>query len=219
MFEYYKVVNFFKKKILTFKDTASVLKDDENSIQRSLIYLIFISVTLAICIFAMFYHSESEHGNKDLAWFGAFAASVDNVSIVNSNRQAEKGALITSITPSSPAQKSGLIVGDIIVNVAGEKIKDAASLKKKIIDKKHNDRFNMTVIRNGRWEVLLVKYGNYNPMVQAGNVSVRGNNTRVIDNKNIAVVLIIFIIVFLAIFLELWVLFSDFIIRVKRFLQ
>ncbi len=203
MFEYYKIVNFFKKKILTFKDTASVLKDDENSIQRSLIYLIFISIILAICIFAMFYNSESEHGNKDLAWFGALAASVDNVSIVNSNRQAEKGALITSITPNSPAQKSGLMVGDIIVNVAGEKIKDAGSLKKEIMDKKPNDRFNMTVIRNDRWEVLSVRYGNYNPNLQAGNLYVRGNYTRVIDNKNIAVVIIIFIIVFLAIFLNL----------------
>ncbi|MFC1562675.1 SLC13 family permease [candidate division KSB1 bacterium] len=176
---------------MTSKDVASVLSDYENSIQRSLVYLIFLSIILTICIYAMFCGSESEHGNKGLEWFGAYATSV------------ERGALITSIIPNSPAQKSGLMAGDIIVYVDREKINDAGSLKKDIINKKPNQRFNITVIRNGRWEVLSVRYGNNNPMVQAGNVYARGNYTRVIDNKNIAVVLIIFIIVFLAIFLEL----------------
>ncbi len=162
MFGYPIFSHIFLKKILTIKDVASVLSDYENSIQRSLVYLIFLSIILAICIFAMFYDSESDHGNRELGWFGVLATSVDNIPIINSNRQVEKGALITSITPNSPAQKSGLMVGDIIVYVAGEKIKDAGSLKKEILNKKPNERSNITILRNGRWEVLSARYENNN---------------------------------------------------------
>ena len=148
MFGYPVFSHIILKKILAIKDVASFLIDDEYSIKRSSIYLIFLFIILAICICAMFFDTESEHGNKGLEWFGAYVTSV------------ERGALITSIIPNSPAQKSGLMAGDIIVYVDRERIKNAGSLRKEIIDIKPNQRFNITVIRNGRWEVLSVRYGN-----------------------------------------------------------
>ena len=157
MFGYPVFLHIYFKKILSVKDKASVLFDKENPVKRSFVSMIFLLIILAVCIIAMFYDSEPEHGNIDLGWFGALATSVDNVQIFNSNNQVKKGALITSITPNSPARRSGLTAGDIIVYLDKKKIRDAGSLKREIIGKKPNDRFNITVIRNGQWEVYSVK--------------------------------------------------------------
>ena len=158
MFGYPLFLHILIKKILSVKDKASVLFDKENSVKRSIVSMIFLFIIFAVCIFAMFYDAEPEHGNKDLGWFGALATSVENFPIVNSNHQVKKGALITSITPNSPARKSGLMAGDIIVYLDNKKIRNAGSLKREIIDKKPNDRFNITVIRNRQWEIFSVRY-------------------------------------------------------------
>jgi serine protease Do len=63
----------------------------------------------------------------------------------------DDGALIRNVVPGSPAEKAGLEIGDTIVQVGPEKIKDVGSLMQLLDDKKPGDTLRMTV-RNGEVE-------------------------------------------------------------------
>ena len=60
----------------------------------------------------------------------------------------ESGALITNIVPESAAEKAGLDVGDIIVEVNQEKIGDASELRNKIGLLRSGDEVNLKYVRD-----------------------------------------------------------------------
>jgi len=60
----------------------------------------------------------------------------------------ERGALITNIVPESAAEKAGLAVGDIIVEVNKEKIDNASELRNKIGLLRSGDEVNLKYVRD-----------------------------------------------------------------------
>jgi S1-C subfamily serine protease len=62
------------------------------------------------------------------AALGIQVASVDPVVASQNNLPVDHGAYIASVNPGGPADKAGLKVGDIIVQVGNQVINDAASL-------------------------------------------------------------------------------------------
>ena len=60
----------------------------------------------------------------------------------------ERGALITNIVPDSAAEKAGLEVGDIIVEVNKEKIDDASELRNKIGLLRSGDEVSLKYVRD-----------------------------------------------------------------------
>lgn len=62
------------------------------------------------------------------AALGIQVASVDQVVASQNNLPVDHGAFISSVTPGGPADKAGLKVGDIIVQVDNQAINDATSL-------------------------------------------------------------------------------------------
>ena len=59
---------------------------------------------------------------------------------------AKNGAVITKVNPGGPAAKAGLKVGDVIMQVNGDKIQDAQDLKLKVW-------YNQPVGSNFRFEI------------------------------------------------------------------
>lgn len=61
-----------------------------------------------------------------------------------------KGAVITQITPGSPAQKAGLQAGDIIVKVNGAAMNDAPAVRNTVGLLRVGAKINVEVVRNGK---------------------------------------------------------------------
>lgn len=61
-----------------------------------------------------------------------------------------KGAVITQITPSSPAQKAGLQAGDVIVKVNGAVMNDAPAVRNTVGLLRVGAKINVEVVRNGK---------------------------------------------------------------------
>jgi serine protease Do len=64
------------------------------------------------------------------------------------------GALVADVQQGSPAQRAGIKAGDIIVSVNGESLDDARSLALRIGSLAPGTSARLTVIRNGKEEVL-----------------------------------------------------------------
>jgi serine protease Do len=62
----------------------------------------------------------------------------------------EQGALISDVIEDSPAARAGLEVGDIILAVDGDKVKEMRVLPRMIAAKKPGTQVVLTLLRNGR---------------------------------------------------------------------
>lgn len=71
----------------------------------------------------------------------------------------EKGAKITNVVDDSPAQKAGMLKGDIITKIDGNAITDPSSLSSIINEKKPDDEIQVTYLRDNKEKKLKLKLG------------------------------------------------------------
>ena len=62
----------------------------------------------------------------------------------------KEGALISQVYEGSPAEKAGLKVGDIVVEIDGIKIKNSQDVVREVLKKQVGKRFKFVVIREGK---------------------------------------------------------------------
>ena len=72
------------------------------------------------------------------------------------------GAVISQVTPDSPAARAGLKTGDVITTVDGQKVADASSLQVAIADKRPGEKANLGIMRDGKPMNLTVSLEAYN---------------------------------------------------------
>jgi C-terminal processing protease CtpA/Prc/uncharacterized small protein (DUF1192 family) len=70
-----------------------------------------------------------------------------------------EGVLITSVVEKSPAEKSGLKAGDVIIAVGDQEVERRYDLIRILRDKKENDTINLTVMRDGKKKTVSVTLG------------------------------------------------------------
>ena len=71
----------------------------------------------------------------------------------------KEGVIIAQIMPGSPADKGGLRVGDIVVEIDGQRVGEVRELQFKIMRTPPGKEINMKVIREGKEIGLRVKVG------------------------------------------------------------
>ena len=86
-----------------------------------------------------------------------------------------RGALITDITPNSPAARSGLAKGDVILEMNGEPVSDSRALSLKISMLSPGTAVRLKVSRNGQEREVSVSLGEL-PSKTAGNQETGGGS-------------------------------------------
>ncbi len=71
----------------------------------------------------------------------------------------DDGLLVGKVAKGSPAEKGGIKVGDIILEINGDKIADKAALKKKFKQFAAGDKVTFTISRKGEHVTLEIKLG------------------------------------------------------------
>ncbi len=90
--------------------------------------------------------------------FGKVRRGLLGVSITDFNAETARafgvdngeGALVQEVTPGSAAEKAGVKVGDVIVDVDGKKIRSAAELRTAIGVKRSGDKVGLGLLREGK---------------------------------------------------------------------
>ncbi len=110
-------------------------------------------------------------GSVETGYLGITTRPVD-ASLKGLNLPVDKGALVVSVAPGSPASKSGIkagdipaqiageaisLGGDIIVAVDGQDIEDSETLTARIGGKRKGDQVRITYLRDGKRKTVRVK--------------------------------------------------------------
>jgi len=71
----------------------------------------------------------------------------------------KKGALVAELVPGGPAQKAGVMSGDVVLEVNGHAVKDSTDLTRQVASSHTGDMLNLSILRSGKDIVVSVKSG------------------------------------------------------------
>jgi serine protease Do len=77
------------------------------------------------------------------------------------------GALVAEVQPDTPAAKAGIKVGDAILSVDGERLKDARDLSRRVAAKHPGAQVKLRVLRDGKEQTISVTLAKLPDQVQA----------------------------------------------------
>ncbi len=90
-----------------------------------------------------------EHGKVTRAYLGILPQDVTPAMAKAFGAKDARGALVGDVTPDSPAQKSGIEKGDIILEANGKPVEDSNALRMSISMMQPGSHVNLKVFRNG----------------------------------------------------------------------
>ncbi|MEA2014825.1 MAG: DegQ family serine endoprotease [Thermodesulfobacteriota bacterium] len=90
-------------------------------------------------------------------WLGVSVQEITDDIARNLNLKDEKGALVSDVFKGDPADKAGIMTGDVIVEIEGKTVKDTHDLLKIVAGITVGDEVRICVLRNGRIKMFLVK--------------------------------------------------------------
>lgn len=89
-------------------------------------------------------------------WLGVAIQNLTDEMASSFDYTDTEGALIGQVQPGSPAAKSGMQQGDIVISFNGQKIKDVNQLRNLVADTSPGSSVPVTVFRNGKQVKLTV---------------------------------------------------------------
>ena len=101
-----------------------------------------------------------EHGHVVRGWLGAYVQGIDEDLAKNLGLNGTQGALVSQVTPDSPAAAAGLEQGDVILAYTGEPIKELRDLTTKVADTTPGKSAEMQVWHDGKQMNVDVEIGN-----------------------------------------------------------
>jgi serine protease Do len=99
------------------------------------------------------------HGRVARGYLGVEIQSITPEMAASFSNKAMKGAIVSSITPGSPAAIAGFAPGDIVVAVNGKPVEDSRDLTRRVASLPAGASAAFTVVRNGTPRTLNAKIG------------------------------------------------------------
>ena len=91
-----------------------------------------------------------EYKTVKRGWLGVSIQDVDANSAKALDLKEARGALVSSVTPGDPADKAGIVAGDVIIALDDVAVQDAGDLTRKIGDLLPGQKVQVTVWRKGK---------------------------------------------------------------------
>ena len=91
-----------------------------------------------------------QHGKVIRPWVGIGLQDLTPELMKSFNVKEKEGALISQVYEGSPAEKAGLKVGDIIVEVDGKKMKSSQDVVREVLKRQIDQKIQFGIIREGK---------------------------------------------------------------------
>ena len=102
-------------------------------------------------------HDLIENGNVKRAWVGITLQEVNDEVAKANEMDKIKGALVNSIVKDSPGEKNGIEIGDIILKVDEDDVKDVGHLQYLIASKDIGHKVKLGILREGKNIIIKLK--------------------------------------------------------------
>jgi serine protease Do len=112
-----------------------------------------------------------QHGKVDHGYLGIGMNDVTPDNAHFFNLQDATGAIVSQVTPDSPASHGGVQTGDVISQLNGEKIVDGSALQVAVSEMAPGTKITLSVIREGKPVTLSLTVGQFH-----GNTEVASND-------------------------------------------
>jgi serine protease Do len=112
-----------------------------------------------------------QHGKVDHGYLGIGMNDVTPENAHFFNLQEANGAIVSQVTPDSPASRGGLQTGDVITQVNGEKVINGSTLQVAVSEMSPGTKIALGVIRDGKPTTLNLTVGQFH-----GNSEVASND-------------------------------------------
>jgi serine protease Do len=103
--------------------------------------------------------SLQSDGKVVRGWLGLVFQPLDEALAKAFGVGKDEGALVADVTAGSPAEKAGIAIGDVIVEVGGKKLEDARQLPALVAKLKPGAKAPVTVVRQGKRKTITVEIG------------------------------------------------------------
>ena len=100
-----------------------------------------------------------DHGNVNRGWLGVKIQTVSPEIAQAMGLEGNKGALIAEVTPNSPAAKSGLRQGDVVLGYNGKPVKTMRDLPRLVATTQSGETAKLDLWRNGQKKSVSVTIG------------------------------------------------------------
>ena len=101
----------------------------------------------------------SDDGMVERGWLGVYIQGVDEDLAAGFGLDEAEGALVSKVTPDSPAAEAGIQQGDVIVEYAGRDVEDVRDLTRAVADTSPDEVAKVVLWRNGERTTLDVEIG------------------------------------------------------------
>jgi len=108
----------------------------------------------------------ADQGSGDTAWLGVF--------LQDSQDNNQEGAQVAQIYPAGPAARAGLLPGDVITQVDGQKVSSSSELISAIEEEQPGGRAQLTLVRNNQQMNLPVTLGSRESFTWRGQSDEQG---------------------------------------------
>ncbi len=116
-------------------------------------------------------------GKVTRGFLGVNIRSVDEEAMKAFGLKNMEGALVESVEPGQPADRAGVLHGDIIVKVDDRPVKDTQDLISYVSGKSPSSKVRLTVIRDGKTKVLTAELAERRADVASGEAPGGGDKS------------------------------------------
>jgi serine protease Do len=100
-------------------------------------------------------------GSVSRGWLGVKIQNIDEDTAASLGLTESKGALVTEVTASGPAEAAGIKNGDAILAVNGSKIADSRDLARQVAGYSPNAKVDVRILRGQKEQTISVKLGRF----------------------------------------------------------
>jgi serine protease Do len=102
-----------------------------------------------------------ETGKVVRGWMGVTIQPLTEALAETYGLEEARGAVVTSVTPGSPAEDAGLEPDDVVLNANGKKIEDSSDLSRHIASIPPGTTVELAVLRNGERREVSITLGTF----------------------------------------------------------
>lgn len=100
------------------------------------------------------------HGKVERGWLGVTIRDLTPELAKSVHAETLKGALIVDVVKGGPAEKSGLKKDDVVIAFRDKEVPDSSSLRNDVANTPIGQEVEVTILRSGKKEKIMVKIGN-----------------------------------------------------------